>query len=133
MLTDTQIKNRRDGILDQMRAIRRLKRGQLSTQTLRRTAPDGSFTERGPYHLFQRWENGKNLSQRIPASQLHDLQQAVAGYHQFKALAEEFATLTETLTERSGPLLPAKKNSRPQPGKQRSPKRKPSSKSPAGG
>lgn len=133
MLTDTQIKNRRDDILDQMRAIHRLKRGQISTQTLHRTAPDGTVTDRGPYHIFQRWEDGKNHSQRIPPARLQEIQQAVAGYQRLKSLTDEFAALTEILTERSGPLLPSKKNSRPQPAKRNSPKRRPSSGSPAGG
>jgi hypothetical protein len=132
MMTDTQIKNRRDDILEAMRSIRRMKRGQISEQTLRRTGAGGTVNERGPYAIFQRWEKGRNRCRRVPAAELPALKEAVAGYQHFKALAEEFATLTETLTERSGALLPAKKNSRRRPAKGNSPKPKASSNSPAG-
>jgi hypothetical protein len=132
MLTDTHIKNRREEILEEIRAIRHIKRGTISTQVLRRPASDGTIKERGPYHLFQCWDEGKNRSQRIPSARLPELQQAVDGYQQLKKLTDEFAALTEILTERSGPLLPAKKNSKSQPTKRSSKKRKPSSNSPAG-
>jgi hypothetical protein len=129
MLTDTEIKNRRDDILEEIRSIRRLKRGQLTEQTPRRRAADGTIQERGPYHIVQRWANGRNCSQRVPAERLAEVREAINGYQKLKALTEEFAELTETLTERSGPLLPAKKNSSRQPAKKSSPKPKPSSKS----
>ena len=133
MLTDTQIKNRREDILEEIRSIRRLKRGQLTEHVLRRQAADGSIQERGPYHTVQRWVKGRNYSQRVPAERLAEVREAIGGYQRLKALTEEFAELTEILTERSGPLLPAKKNSSKQPGKRSSPKPKPSSKSrPAG-
>jgi hypothetical protein len=111
MMTDTQIKNRRDDILEAMRSIRRMKRGQISEQTLCRTGAGGTVNDRGPYAIFQRWEKGRNRCRRVPAAELPlpALKVAVAGYLHSKALAEEFATLTETLTERSGALLPAKK------------------------
>ena len=112
LLTDTEIKVRRDEILSEMQAIREMIRGKISLQSLKRTAADGSVTERGPYAVLQRWLDGRNLSQRIPKDDLPAMTRAVDGYQRFVQLADEFAALTETLTRRSGPLLPAKKNSR---------------------
>ena len=111
LLTDTQIKVRRDEILSEMQAIREMIRGKISMQSLKRTAADGSVTERGPYAVMQRWLNGSNHSQRIPSEDLPAMTRAVDGYQRFVRLSDEFAALTETLTRRSGSLLPAKKNS----------------------
>jgi hypothetical protein len=110
MLSDTQLKNRRDEILLEMQSIRRMLRGTVTMQTFSRTAADGSTRSFGPYALFQRWHGGKNRPQRVPKEDIPAVQDAVDGYQRFRALAEEFATLTETLTQRSGPLLPSKKN-----------------------
>jgi hypothetical protein len=105
-------------------------RGKISIQSLTRTAADGSIKERGPYAVFQRWLDGRNHSQRIPKEELPAITRAVDGYQRFVQLSDEFAALTETLTQRSGPLLPAKKNSRkPLPTKNTA-KPKPSSKTP---
>jgi len=130
ILTDTQIKVRRHEILSEMQSIREMIRGKISIQSLTRTAADGSVKERGPYAVFQRWLNGRNHSQRIPKAELPAITRAVDGYQRFVQLSDEFAALTETLTQRSGPLLPAKKNSRkPLPTKNTA-KPKPSSKTP---
>ena len=61
LLTDTQIKVRRDQILSEMQSIREMIRGKISLQSLKRTAADGSVKERGPYAVFQRWLDGTRL------------------------------------------------------------------------
>ena len=111
-MNSTQIKNRRDDILLKMRNIPSMKRGQLTEQTLTRTAADGTKQKRGPYFTLQRWEKGRNRSQRVHADQLPAVRAAVQGYQRFKELSEEFAELTEQLTEMKSPLLPQKKTPR---------------------
>lgn len=108
-LTDTQIKLRRDAILLEMQSIREMIRGKLSLQILKRTKADGSVQERGPYAVFQRWLNGKNHSERIPADKLPAISRAVEGYERFNLLADEYAALSEILTQRGGVMLPSKK------------------------
>jgi hypothetical protein len=109
----SQIKNRRDEILEEMRCIRRLKRGHLSEQTLPYTAADGSVRMRGPYYSLQLWgKDQKNHSQRVPADLVPAVREAVEGFKKLQDLTEEFAQITETLTELQGPLLPEKKTSR---------------------
>jgi len=130
-LTDSQIKARREAILLEMQSIREMIRGKITLQTLKRTLPDGTVTERGPYAIFQRWRDGKNHCERIPKEELPAISRAVDGYQHFTRLADEYAALTETLTQRSGPLLPSKKNSSNQPPKKSSRKPKPSSKPPS--
>ncbi len=133
LLTDTEIKNRREEILEEIRGIRHLKRGAISTTMERRPDGDGTIKEYGPYYLFQRWSEGKNRPRRVCGEELAELQRAVAGYKRYNELTEEYAKLTEILTERSGALLPAKKNSRSWRAKRSSRKRKLPSRSPAGG
>jgi hypothetical protein len=133
MLSDTQIKNRREEILAEMREIRQLKRGQISEQTLRSRKADGTMRERGPYYTLQRWVEGRNVSQRVPHERVPEVRQAVEGYQKLKALSEEFAELTEILCERRGALLPSKKNSSKRLSKRSLPKPSPSSRSPRSG
>jgi hypothetical protein len=66
----------------------------------------------------------------VPEELLPAVREAVEGYQKLKRLSEQFAEVTETLTELSGPLLPAKKNSPKRRGRKDSPKPKPSSKLP---
>lgn len=132
-LNDTQIKARRDAILLEMQSIREMIRGKITLQTFKRSLPDGSVVERGPYAIFQRWRDGKNRCERIPKDELPAISRAVDGYQRFTRLADEYVALTEILTQRRGPMLPSKKNSRKQPPKKSSRKPKPSSKPPSGG
>jgi hypothetical protein len=126
-LSDTQIKARRDQILMEMQSIREMIRGKISMQSMKRIGADGSVTVRGPYAVFQRWLDGENQSQRIPKDELPAIAKAVDGYQLFVQLADEFASLTEVLTQRSGPLLPSKKNSKKLPQRKSIGKQSPSS------
>ena len=128
ILSDSQILNRRDEILDEMRAIRQLIAGKLSSQFIKKAKADGSFSILGPYFIYQRWKDGKNRPERINKEELPAIQAAVAGFEKFKQLTAEFAEITEILTERRGTLLPSKKNSKKKSVMKNSPKRKPSSK-----
>jgi hypothetical protein len=108
-LTDTQIKIRRDAILIEMQSIREMIRGTITLQTFKRTKADGSVQEFGPYAIFQRWLNNKNHSERISKQDLPNITRAVEGYERFTKLADEYAELTEILTQRNGTVLPSKK------------------------
>jgi len=87
------IQNRRQQILVEMAQIDHMEKGRL-TEEYRDTYKDGKPVKLGPYYKYQRWEDGKNVSRRVPAVQAEELRQAVEGYHRFKALAEEYAELT---------------------------------------
>lgn len=111
----SQMKVRRDEILEEMRSIRRLKRGKLTEQTLKRTAADGSLQERGPYYSLQHWSGGRNHTKRVPLEQIQRVREALEGYQKLLRLTEEFAQITEALSEACGTLLPEKKTSRRRP------------------
>lgn len=91
------IQNRRQQILVEMAQIDIMEKGRL-TEEYRDSYKDGKPVQLGPYYKYQRWENGKNVSRRIPAAQAQELREAVEGYHRFKALAEEYAELTVETT-----------------------------------
>jgi len=63
-----------------------------------RPAPGGGTT--GPYFKHQVWEQGKNLSQRLPAQEAPALRDAIANRQRFEELARDFIGLTVQLTRR---------------------------------
>ena len=99
----------RQELLIQMQAIDRLRRGSLSKQFFRaKGQPSG---QHGPYYVLQGFFQGKKFAQRIPAEQAAQVQQDVENYRRFQSLAEEYVTLTETITDRQDQAVDAKKNS----------------------
>lgn len=91
------IQTRRQQILVEMAQIDTMEKGRLSEE-YRDSYKNGKPVRLGPYYKHQRWENGKNLSRRIPVAQAEGLREAVEGYHRFKALAEEYSDLTVEAT-----------------------------------
>jgi hypothetical protein len=99
----------RDHILQQMAQLDTMEYGSLHAE--HRPAQGGGTT--GPYYKHQVWEQGKNLSQRIPAPEAPALQTALANRQRFEALAQEYIALTVQLTRRRGEdETSAKKNVR---------------------
>jgi hypothetical protein len=86
----------RDQILQQMAQLDTMEYGSLQTE--HRPAAAGGTT--GPYFKHQVWEQGKNLSQRIPAAEAPALQTALANRQRCEALARRFIDLTVQLTRR---------------------------------
>jgi hypothetical protein len=83
-------------LLQQIAAIPAMERGKLSTY---------SFKERsgasGPYYKLQHWENGKNQTRYVPTDEVPALQAALAGYAQYRQLAEQYAELVITETRQN--------------------------------
>jgi len=96
--TDISIQQQKAAILQQMGQIPCLIRGKLSAQTY-----VAKGRSQGPYFTLQRWEEGKNKSQRIAPQQLPLMQAAVTGYARFQQLAGQFVGLTEKQTWEAQP------------------------------
>jgi hypothetical protein len=92
-----------ESILQQIASIQRLEQGKLCVL---RQGPNG------PYYNLQRWENGANVSQYIPAAQLPAVQENLAAYTQFQGLIETYVQLLSTRS-REERLAPLKKKDRP--------------------
>ena len=99
--------HKRQQILQQMEQIRRMEHGSLQAETRPSLRHPGQ--ERGPYFKHQTWEDGQNLTRRIPAERAEPLAQAIAGRKAFEKLAQDFIETTVTLT-RAETSPDAKKN-----------------------
>ena len=108
-----------------MEAIDCMQKGSL-TEEYRLTQVDGETVRRGPYYKYQLWKDGKNVSKRVPADQVPELQRSIAGLDEFKELCGEYVDTTIEMTEATcANEHPSKKNSR-KPGKANIKKQNPS-------
>lgn len=99
----------RDHILQQMAQLDTMEYGSLHAE--HRPAQGGGTT--GPYYKHQVWEQGKNLSQRIPTAEAPALQTALANRQRCETLAQDYIALTVQLTRRrTDDETDAKKNAR---------------------
>src|SRR5437879_12998475 len=88
--------HKRQQILQQMEQIQRMEHGSLQAETRpSRRHPD---QERGPYFKRQIWEDGQNLTRRIPPAKADALAQAIEGRKEFEKLAEQFIDTTVIMT-----------------------------------
>jgi hypothetical protein len=101
---------KRQSILLHMQSIDRLRRGSLSKQFFRSSAP-GPATARGPYYVLQGFFHGKKFSERIPQDQAAQVEQDVENYRRFQALAQEYVTLSDQITRLQDESKESKKNS----------------------
>ena len=125
-LSCAQLEERREQILQQIRAIDRLRRGSLSRQFFKKRRADAKAPQ-GPYYVLQGYVQGQKFSERVPAEQAPQIEPLVANYKRFEELAEEFVTVTDQLTRLGQGLPDAKKNSRRRSGRSGSGRPTPSS------
>jgi len=92
---------RRRQILQEIAAIETMEKGRL-TEEYRERVVNGKNRRLGPYFKYQRWEDGRNLSRRVPVPEVPGLREAVENYHRFEALSQEYADLTIAMTRQSG-------------------------------
>jgi len=71
-------------VLQQMAQIQRMERGKLCISG---EGPNG------PYYNHQTWQDGKNVCRYVRPEEVAGLQEAIAGYQQFKTLSEQYAEL----------------------------------------
>lgn len=89
----SSVQEQKSAILQKMAQIPAMIRGKLTSQTY-----TVKGRTQGPYYTLQRWDEGKNKSQRIPVKQVPIIQEAVSGYEQFQQLANQFVELSEKQT-----------------------------------
>jgi len=88
--------HKRQQILQQMEQIQRMERGSLQAET--RPSLRHPDRDRGPYYKHQVWEEGRNVTRRIPPQQADALAQAIEARKEFERLAEAFIDATVILT-----------------------------------
>ena len=112
----SDLQHRREQILQEMATIDRLRRGHLSQQFFQSTRQDKPCRQ-GPYYVLQRWFEGKNLCERVPADQVQTVRQGVEGYQRFQQLAQEFAAVSEEITLQADQIPEVKKKPKRPPNK----------------
>ena len=100
--------HKRQQILQQMEQIQSMEFGSLQEEN--RPSKTNPSQPNGPYFKHQVWENGKNVTRRVPANQAGSLAQAIAGRKLFERLAQEFIETSVALTRAQGEATPLKKN-----------------------
>lgn len=97
-MTIKDIEEQRRQVIDEMLAIRSMRRGSITEQQ----SPNkrAGKTARGPYFVFSRRQEGRTVSRRLrPGPDLELARQEVAAHKQFAALCQRFEQLTERLGE----------------------------------
>ncbi len=84
---------KRDGILEKMRQIERLRQGTISEQFY-----GAGEKKQGPYYVLQGYDNGKHWSKRVRRDQIDQVRQDIGEGARFKELCHDFAEVTEQAT-----------------------------------
>ena len=107
-------------LLKQISDITTMQRGKLTEEYRTRPAKSGTDAIRlGPYFKLQAWENGHNVSRRVPVSEVPTLKEDLANFERFNQLTSELAEeiITRTRAQRQSAAsdeasaISAKKNS----------------------
>lgn len=95
------VEKKRDLILEQLRAMRSLRRGTINEQFFKGTRKnDSEPVVRGPYYVISRREGNKTVSKRLKKGpQLEQARSDVAEHKRFVDLCRELEKLTEQLGE----------------------------------
>jgi hypothetical protein len=99
--------HKRQQILQQMEQIDCMEQGSLQSET--RPSARDSHQPQGPYFKHQIWEQGRNVTRRIPAQKAPALAKAIEGRKEFEKLAGQFVEATVAMT-RAGTSADSKKN-----------------------
>lgn len=85
----------RTAILADIADITTMQRGTLAEEFRERPDPQGKGTIRlGPYFKHQCWEDGRNLSRRVPPQEVPLLREDLANYERFEQLTGQLVSLT---------------------------------------
>jgi len=112
---DSQAQQKRDGILDEMRRIERLRQGTISEQFY-----GAGENKQGPYYVLQGYSESKHWSKRVPRDRVEQVREDLGAGIRFKELCGQFAELTEQATieeDQPGSKKNATKRSRNATGK----------------
>jgi len=84
----------RQPLLDQLAELSTMERGTLAEEYRERPASEGGGTVRlGPYFKHQCWENGRNMSRRVPAVEVDHLREDLQNAQRFDQIISKLASL----------------------------------------
>jgi len=120
MESKPHLEQRRQEIVEAMLRIGSMRRGTLNEQFL--PVPHKGSKQpvlRGPYYVISRSEQGKTVSERVPAGKVERVRQDIAAYNRFMELSREFVELTERLGALEQAEETLKKTLKSRPGRTR--------------
>lgn len=96
-----QIEAQRLAILDNLKAIRSMRRGSITEQFFPvQRKGQKQAARRGPYYVFTRHRGSKTVSRRLTtAGALQQAREDVEAFKRFQALCRDYECLTEKLGE----------------------------------
>lgn len=100
MKTIESIEKRREEIIEEIRNIPSMRRGTINEQYLKVPRKDKESSLRGPYYVLTRKENGKTVSTRVRSHEFEEIKKETEAYKKFNQLSNEFAAITEELTDK---------------------------------
>lgn len=90
---------RRNGIIEEMQAIRSMRKGSVNEQYLKvccKGKKEPSLC--GPYWVYTRKEKGKTISQRLAREEAEKIRKDVEAFHRFQELCRVYADVSEELS-----------------------------------
>lgn len=102
----SKLQRQRELIVEEIASIQTIERGTLSEEYRDIPNPDGGGTlRRGPYFKHQCWENKRNRSRRVPASEVDLLREDLENARRFEQLVAKLAEInTEQARHRRADL-----------------------------
>jgi hypothetical protein len=99
MKTLTTLIARRMKIADEIKDIKSMRKGSLSSKYQKVTHKNGETVEKGPYYvLTKKASGGKTISQPIPAADAPYVQDEVDNYKKFRQLSDEYIEVCEEIS-----------------------------------
>ena len=83
----------RQSLLEQIASITTMRPGTLAEEYREHSTPDGGTVRLGPYFKYQVWQDGRNVSRRVPAAEAATLKRDTEEAKRFHQLVDQLAQL----------------------------------------
>lgn len=85
-----------DKILERLAAIGPARRGQITEQWYDKTGKNGKKKRQGPYYVWTRYDDGKKITERVPAAEIDRARDELARGEEISELFREFFLAKES-------------------------------------
>jgi hypothetical protein len=115
MPTADELDRRRQGIIEEISSIDRMRVGSISDQVQKKTRKDGSVRENGPYTILTyKNPDGKTRTERVHDEDIGRIVEEIDNHRRFNDLASEYVAICVEAARAVGAGTPeqdaAKKN-----------------------